>query len=77
MSRKVTIPSSCWGTRQAARAKFGISREKLLEWTTTGIVRSVKFSDGKQQGRRVFCHDDIAAALERLAVGLEPEVRRR
>ena len=56
--------------------QFGLARDTLLEWAELGIVRTVKFGEGKQ-ARRVYCWDDIATALERMAVGLEPEVQRR
>lgn len=77
MSRRNNPPSNHWGTQEKVRSEFGISREKIWEWSEDGFVRSVKFGEGKRQGRRVFCLDDCAAALERLAVGLQPEVRRK
>jgi len=77
MAKKSTVPSRRWGTRETSIAEFGITRDQLLDWADTGVVRTCKFANGTQQGRRVFCMDDIAAALERIAVGLEPEIRRR
>ena len=76
MGRKQTVTSRRWGTRQRVLEETGIAREKLLAWADEGIVRTAKIGSG-QQGRRVFCIDDILAALERISVGLEPEIRRR
>ncbi|MBT3378808.1 MAG: hypothetical protein HOJ57_39040 [Lentisphaerae bacterium] len=77
MARKSSHPSNRWGIRQKICSEFGVSREQIKEWAENGTIRTVKFAGGCRQGRRVYCLDDCAAALERLAVGLEPEIRRR
>jgi DNA-binding transcriptional MerR regulator len=76
MGRKSTISSNRWGIRQKVLAETGIARDQLMAWAEAGVVRTAKLGNG-QQGRRVFCVDDILAALERIAIGLKPENRRR
>jgi len=76
MGRKSTISSNRWGIRQKVLDETGIARDQLLKWADDGVVRTAKLGSGRQC-RRVFCVDDALAALERLAIGLEPSIRRR
>ena len=53
-----------------------ISRKQLNSWVIAGHVRSVKLGESRQAGR-LYNSQDVVDALDRLAVGRLPRVRRR